>query len=144
MDSIYSLIERVESGEAQIIISALVLAEIQPRDFYAEHYSEIVEDLFRTGRPHLRVVDVSPPIAQAAARIGGDNREITVPDAIHVATALSDQVDVMLTIDGPRDRARRRSRDLLFYDGKLGRPPLRIEWPERPLDSQLGLPERTT
>ena len=139
VETISALLRRAESGDTLIVISTLVLAEIRPLYPYDPNHEEVVWDLFRTDRPHLKMVNVLPRIADLSATIGGQHQAITVPDAIHVATAWSERVNVMFTLDGSPDKERRRSGKLLFYDGKIGRPPLNIRRPTRPPNSQLEL-----
>ena len=140
VDTISALLRRAESGDTLIVVSALVLAEIRPLRAYEPRHADVIWDLFHTNRPYLRIVGLSPRIADLAGTIGSEH-QITSPDAVHVATAWSERVDVMLTQDGSPDKERRRSGQLLFYDGKIGTPPLKIEMPRRPLDSQMELPE---
>ena len=142
VDIISALLRRAESGETLIVVSTLVLAEIRPHSAYDPRHDDVIRDLFYTNRPYLKMVALSPRIAQSAGVIGS-NYQITSPDAVHVATALSESVDVMLTRDGARDRETRRSGGLLSYDGMIGTPPLKIATPTRPPDSQLELPEET-
>ena len=140
VEIISALLRRAESGDTLIVVSTLVLAEIRPLRAYEPGHAEVIWDLFHTNRPYLKMVALSPRIAELAGTIGSEHR-ITSPDAVHVATAWSERVDVMLTQDGSTDRERRRSGQLLFYDGKIGTPPLKIEMPTRPPDSQIELPE---
>lgn len=140
VEIITALLRRAESGDTLIVVSAFVLAEIRPRPAYELGHAEVISDLFHTNRPYLKMVGLSPRIAELAATIGSEH-QITSPDAVHVATALSERVDVLLTQDGSPDRERRRSGQLLFYDCKIGTPPLKIEMPMRPPDSQIELPE---
>ena len=142
VETISALLRRAESGDALIVVSTMVLAEIRPLRAYDPGHAEVVWDLFHTNRPYLKMVALSPRIAELAGTIGSDH-QITSPDAIHVATAWSERVEVMLTLDGARDRESRRSGGLLAYDGMIGKPPLTISRPTRPLDSQLELPEGT-
>ena len=131
-----------ESGDNLIVVSAFVLAEIRPLRAYEPSHSDVIWDLFHTNRPYIKIVGLSPRLAELAATIGSDHA-ITSPDAVHVATALSERVDVMLTQDGASDKESRRSGKLLSYDGIIGKPPLRIEPPTRPPDSQMEFPEST-
>ena len=142
VDVISALLRRAESGDTLIVVSTMVLAEIQPLRPYEPDHADVCWQLFHTNRPYLKMVGLSPRIAEWAGTIGGEHH-ITPPDAIHIATALSERVDVMLTRDGARENERRRSGGLLSYDGKIGRPPLKIAMPTRPPDSQIELPERT-
>lgn len=142
VEIVSALLRRAESGETLIVVSALVLAEIRPLRAYEPGHAEVIWDLFHTNRPYLKMVGVSPRIAELASTIGSEHN-ITSPDAVHVATAWSERVDVMFTQDGARDKERRRSGQLLFYDGKIGKPPLKIEMPTRPPNSQIELPVST-
>ena len=137
-----ALLRKAEQRESLIIVSTVVIAEIRPRTEYDKARFEVVQDLFYSDRPYVQVSAVSPRIADFASVIGGRYNKITVPDAIHVATACIEDVDVLLTFDGPRDKERRRSGDLLHYDRVIhkpiqGDPLLRIERPTMPLNSQL-------
>ena len=136
---ISALLRRAESGDTLIVVSTLVLAEIRPLRAYEPRHAEVIWELFHTNRHYLKMIALSPRIAELAGTIGSEH-QITSPDAVHVATAWSERVDVMLTQDGARDKERRRSGGLLAYDGKIGNPPLRIEMPTRPPDSQIELP----
>ena len=140
VDVISTLLRRAEIGNTLIVVSTLVLAEIRPLRAYDPRHSDVLWDLFHTNRPYLKFVALSPRIAELAGTIGSEHR-ITSPDAVHVATAWSERVDVMLTIDGGPNNETRRSGGLLSFDGKIGRPPLKIEYPVMPIDSQLALPK---
>ena len=142
VETISALLRRAESGDALIVVSTLVLAEIRPLRTYDPSHSDVLWDLFHTNRPYLKMVGLSPRIAELAGTIGSEH-QITSPDAVHVATAWSERVDVMLTQDGARDKERRRSGGLLFYNDRIGKPPLKIAMPTRPPDSQMELPEGT-
>lgn len=143
MEIIFALLRRAESGDTLIVVSSFVLAEIRPLRAYDASHAEVLWDLFHTNRPCLKMVALSPRIAELASTIGSEH-SITAPDTVHVVTAWSERVDVMLTIDGAPDRERRRSGQLLFYDGKIGNPSMKIELPVRPPDSQIELPESAT
>ena len=144
VEVISALLRRAEAGDTIIVVSTLVLAELRPLYAYDPSHAEVLWDLFHTDRPYVKIVSLSPRISELAATIGSDYNAITVPDAIHVATAWSEKVDSMLTLDGSPDKERRRSGQLLFYDAKIGTPPLKIALPERPPDSQFELPETST
>jgi len=128
-----------QKNERLIIISTMVLAEIRPRDIYNEFHLAIVRDLFYTNRPYIKIQALTPRLADLASTIGGDHNALTPPDAIHVATALSEQVDVFYTLDGLHEHGPKRKGDLLDYDGKIGTPPLKIKAPIMPSSSQLRL-----
>lgn len=135
------LIQKAQKSEILIVLSTLVLAEVRPRESYNEYHWDTVKDLFYTNRSYIRIIAVTPRISELSTRIAVDYPKLTVPDSIHVATAWSEKVSVMLTLDGDKDNVRRRSGDLLNYDGKIGNPPLNIKSPTIPIDSQLLLPK---
>jgi len=128
-----------EKNERLIVVSTLLLAEIRPRDVYDEFHWDIFRDLFYTNRPYIKIQALTPRLADLASSIGGDFNTITPADAVHVATALSEPVDVMYTLDGSHEHGTRRRKDLLEYDGKIGKPPLAIKMPIMPENSQLRL-----
>ena len=138
VDIISALLRRAEAGDTLIVVSTLVLAEIRPVRPYNPDHDEVFWDLIHTNRPYVKVVSVSPRIAELAATIGSEHK-ISTPDAIHVATAWSERVEVMLTMDGSSSVESRRSGKLLSFDEQIGKPPLSIKMPARPPDSQFGL-----
>lgn len=128
-----------QKSERLIVISTMVLAEIRPRDMYNEFHWVVIRDLFYTNRPYIKIQALTPRLADLASTIGGDHNELTPPDAVHVATALSEHVDVFYTLDGLHEHGVRRRGDLLDFDGKIGKPPLAIRVPMMPRESQLRL-----
>ena len=141
VDIVAARLRKAEEGENLIVVSTLVLAEIRPRSAYDTPRVEVIRDLFYTNRPFIRVVALSPRIADLASLVGADHNALSSPDAVHLATAWSEKVDVLLTNDGKADKERRRSGELLFYDRKIGNPPLAIERPTMPADTQIELPQ---
>lgn len=135
LDNIRPLVQAAAKNEILVVVSTLVLAEVRPLEAYNNRHWEIVHDLFYRGRKNILVRNVTPVIAELAARWGAAHRELlTTPDAIHAATALLDNVTVMYTLDGDSNIESRRSGKLLSYDGKLteaGRT-VRIEVPPAP------------
>ena len=128
-----------QKNERLIIVSTLLLAEIRPRDIYDKFHWSVFRDLFYTNRPYIKIQALTPRLADLASSIGGDHNTITPADAVHVATALSDKVDVLFTLDGKHEHGIRRRSDLLLYDGKIGNPPLAIRVPTMPHAAQLRL-----
>ena len=55
------------------------------------------------------------------------------------ATDLSEKTLRFLTLDGFHKHGKRRTRDLLGYNGKVGTPPLTIEALTMPVNTQLPL-----
>ncbi len=130
-----------------MVVSTQVLAEVRPRENYNSYHWQTIHDLFHTNRPFMKIVALSPPIAMVAADVGSEFDEpgtcnrLTVPDAVHIATALVERVDTFLTFDGDRDNVRRRAGGLLRYDERitLRDHTLKIEAAEMPRGSQLRL-----
>ena len=124
-----------------IVVSTMVLAELQGRPFYDKARYQIIRDIFYTNRSYVRVVTLNPVLADSASIIGADNISLSPPDAVHIATALSERVDALLTLDGQHEDGK-RSGGLLQYDGRIGTPPLAIRPPTIPLDTQMKLPRQ--
>ncbi len=117
---------QLPTRERLIVVSTLVLAELRRHPSHDESRYDIVRDIFHTNRPYVRVVTLTPRIADLASSIGSENPRLAPADTVHVATAISEGVDSLLTLDGRHEHGRRRRPDLLFYDGKIGNPPLPI------------------
>jgi predicted nucleic acid-binding protein len=137
VDIVDALLRGAQNGERLIVVSTLVLLELRSQARYNPTHWRIVRDIFYTNRPYIRVVNLNPRLADLGSTIGAEHSNLTPPDAGHVATALSEKVDVFLTLDGKHEHGRRRTRDLLDYNQRIGNPPLRIEAPQMPLNSQL-------
>lgn len=135
--AIAELLRKADDGEIIVVVSTLVLAEVRPRETYNITQRRLIDDLFYRGRSNVRVISVTPAIAAKASDIGGLHNAITVPDAIHVATAALERVSVMYTLDGNRDNEKRRSGKLLEYDGRIGVPRLAIKPPPPPRQSTM-------
>lgn len=133
-DVVHDLLIQAEKGQPPtaitIIISNLVIAEVREKAGNVKERQEKIDQLFQTDWPYLEPHALTGTIAQLAREIGNDHPSITVPDAVHVATALHAKAEVLFTYDGASDkRERRRSGSLLKYDGKIGDPPLKIQTP---------------
>jgi predicted nucleic acid-binding protein len=128
-----------QKNERLIVISTMVLAEIRPSDIYNEFYWAVIRDLFYTNRPYIKVQALTPRLADLASTIGADFNNLSPMDAVHIATALSEKVDVFYTLDGLHQHGKRRTSDILDYDEKIGKPPLKIKVPIMPLNAQLML-----
>lgn len=137
VDIIDALLRKAKKGENTIVISTLVIAEIRRKSIYDEHHWRIIRDIFYTNRPYLRVVALNPRLADLASTIGTQHNTISPADAVHIATALSETVDVFYTLDGRHEHGIRRKGDLLNFNGLIGNPPLKIQSPQMPLHSQL-------
>ena len=142
VNCIYTLLKRAEDPATgvMIVVSTLVLAEVRLKPAYQQEHWAIIQDLFYKNRPYIKVTGLRPRIADTAATIG-EQHGLFVQDAVHIATALQEKVDVLLTIDGKRETHTRR-RDLLPHDGLIGTPPLSIKPPSIPPNTQLLMPYR--
>jgi predicted nucleic acid-binding protein len=111
--------------------SQLIRAEVinHPNDDPA--HTQIIDEFFLAARSIVRFYDLNRQIASvsrdlmATYRIDG----LTVPDSIHLATAIVAGADVFFTYDGYKDNERRRSGGLLQFDGEIGAPNMRISEP---------------
>lgn len=96
---VQDIFTRIEKGEVQAAASSLAFTEIFVPAYRHKMLSQVTE-VFRllTNFPNLRFTDISPCIAQEAARIRADYN-LRTPDALHVASALDVQADVFVTND---------------------------------------------
>ena len=132
-DTLRQIIADARAGTAQIITSTFTLAEvIGSKDAASRNpaLESTIRELFNHRYIVLRPVDKH--IAEQARQIARDNG-LKPADAIHVATAIESEVQVMHTRDGMSGR-----RGLLPCNGKIGAPPLCIEYPT--WAKQLKLP----
>ena len=114
---IRELLSQAEMGNISIVISNLVLAEVRPAKTPTTEDEKIVDELLEGDRPYLRFYGLTPSIAKLSRKIGAGFSRITVPDAIHLATAITAKADVFFTYDGKKERKTNRSKGLLQYDG---------------------------
>jgi predicted nucleic acid-binding protein len=146
-DEVGALIEAAQRGRIQILISTLVIAEVRPSETYSQQHRDIIDEIFATNRSYIRFRAPTRSLASMARELGAQNRDLTVPDCIHLATAIEGRAKVFFTWDGDRDSTRRRSGGLLKYDGKLGNPVLAIQVPKfsyGPLFEQASPPSEST
>ena len=124
------LLKRAKAGSLTIAISELVVAEVRPaRPSHSSAERKVIEDLLGADHPFMRFFAVTHQIARLARDIGSQQPSLTVPDTVHIATALVAKADVFYTFDGDHEKKARRSGDLLRWDKTFGAPPLRIEAP---------------
>ncbi|MFA7249547.1 MAG: type II toxin-antitoxin system VapC family toxin [Dehalococcoidia bacterium] len=140
--AIRDLLRMAEAGRLHIVTSALAIAEVRPyAEQYSMDYSHVVEDLFATNRQYFSVVSVTRAVSMLARTVGEQNRQMSVADSIHVATALRSNVTGLFTLDGVRVQGMRRAGDLTSYDGKIGTPPLKISEPRVSMGPLFEPPE---
>lgn len=93
------IFEHIERGDVVAVASTVTITEItvklhqleQPKK--AQAYEAIVSHF-----PHLSIVDVTMAIASLAGQLGG-TKNIKTPDAIHIATALTEKATLWVTND---------------------------------------------
>jgi len=142
VDIIETFIRKAEKASSNILIvvSTIVLCELQPRDTYNQlHYQELRE-LFYTARHFIKVQALTPRIADEVSKLRTEHKGLALTDAIHMVTASLEDCSVLYTFNG--DSNRRRPTDMLSFDGVSiieGKPPLNVKIPEMPLGSQLRL-----
>jgi predicted nucleic acid-binding protein len=92
-------LERIESGSVQVVISAMVLAELLPA--HKNHEDSVLFDRITEllDSPLVQIVDVTPILAKKA-RDYRVTYGLRAPDSIILATAVRSQVDVLFTGDG--------------------------------------------
>lgn len=143
VDIIEAFIRNAEkpSSNILIVVSTIVLCELQPRDAYSQlHYQELRE-LFYMARHFIKVQAVTPKIADEVSKLRTEHgKALALTDAVHMVTASLEDCSVLYTFNG--GAARRRPKDILSFDGVSiieGKPPLNIRIPQMPLGSQLPL-----
>jgi predicted nucleic acid-binding protein len=115
------LTDEAAAGRVQLVTSALTIAEVSHlrRDCTDE---EMVRDVEQIGRffdnDYIHVIQLTRRIATEAAKISL-RYKIKPPDAIHLATAIASNCQVVHTYDEV----------LLRHDAKVGAPPLTITTP---------------
>lgn len=90
----------IESGSLAAVTSELTLAECLVKPFMDKNASrqQVYLELLRD-RPGLSIVPVSRAILVEAARIRSAASAVRLPDAIHLATAVSTGCNALLTND---------------------------------------------
>jgi predicted nucleic acid-binding protein len=133
VDVVRQLIRDAQSRppKVRVIASHFVRAEVIPHPNDDPDQTATLERFFRAAGSVVRFRDVDRYVASLArdlvAQHSGDG--LTVPDAIHLATAIASGVEMFFTYDGARDNVRRRSGGLLKFNGVIGTPHLQIMVP---------------
>lgn len=140
MDGVRDVVEKVKRREADLITSALAYAEI-----YAADLPVGVPNLFRDlmRRRNVSTIAVDVPIATFASELRKhytmraaefNGKTISVPDAIHLATAILYKAEEFHTFDSGK---KGKSLGLLQLDGNVAGHGLRICKPQA---RQTGFP----
>ena len=120
--------EAAQKGLVQIYTSTVTFVEVvwikgKPDKFDSSHEA-LLAGYF--AHKYIRAVNCDRVMAEQARQLIWKYPHLRPKDAIHVATAIAQQVDVLHTYDND---------DLVKLNGKIGNPPLRIENPPpRPAD----------
>lgn len=139
VDTCRKIIEAAFKGEIQIYTSAITAVEvvwIKNLDRMSPKHEETIQKFFE--HKFIRVLTCDRGIAAEARRLLWQHSKLRPKDAVHVASAISQGVDVMHTYDDD---------DLVKpLSGKIGSPPMRICHPEytdptstQPLPPELPL-----
>lgn len=127
MEGLQEAVDEFESDEAVIVTTIITKQEVLPGSLSKEQQEEFSNIL---KRKNMVVVEVTPPINDLSIKIrdfyyrsGRSTTTISVPDAIHLATAIIYKVDVFQTFDGAAGGG------LLQYDGNIAGHDLKIKMP---------------
>lgn len=137
MDGIDQCAEAVEQREAKLITSVITRLEVLESKTSDAAFKKFAS-MFDGESKHM--IQVTPPIVDEAVRIRTQFPGLSVPDCLHLATAILYEADEFHTRDG--SGTAKKSRKLLPYNGNEKLKGLKICIP--PV-TQLLLPEiRTT
>lgn len=101
---IAGLMDMLERGDAQLVESVIVLAEVYKRSVHPDEVERHRQDaLLNTIRaklesPDVVLLDVTPPVARKATELRMSHR-MKLADATHLATALLNRCDWFVTLD---------------------------------------------
>ena len=91
--------ERVNAGRLTAVASALLLAEVLVPAYRAGKPAAARQARAALERiPNFELVDATPAVSDVAARLRAEHN-LRTPDALHVATALNEEVDWVVTND---------------------------------------------
>jgi predicted nucleic acid-binding protein len=124
LDGLAEIVRAVENGEANLFTSALTKTEVLKGKMTSEQ-RQAWEKLFQ--RKNVVSVDIGDRILALSERIREWNPKISVPDAIHLATAIIYKADEFHTSDGGGKR--KRKGDLLPLSGDVAGHNLKITTP---------------
>ena len=95
------LLQAADRGEVVLVTSLLALAEtlVMPFRKRDDVLASTYRELFVRPPTGLRVAQLDAGVLQRAARLRATLNNLHLPDAIHLATAESEQCDLVLTND---------------------------------------------
>jgi len=105
MDAVREQVRRLDEGETVVVASTLTLTEVLECDIPAENLPKLQG--LKQIPDRLMFAQVSMPIAELAHDIRSDikasgvwnGKTVKTPDAIHIATALTNGCEVLYTFD---------------------------------------------
>ena len=94
------LFDEFDNNRLHAVTSELTLAEllVKPMILGNEYLQKIYENSIRNSSS-LSVICINRPIIIMAARLRAENKDLKLPDAIHIATAESTNCETLITND---------------------------------------------
>jgi predicted nucleic acid-binding protein len=114
------IIKQAGEGSLFIYTSAITLTEcvwLKGKERIAKEHEEAIQKFFM--HKFIRLVNCDRIMAEQARKLVWQYG-IPPKDSIHVASAISQQVDIMHSYD---------NKDIVKFNGRIGNPPLKIENP---------------
>lgn len=125
METCLRIQEAARNGSVHIYTSAVTLIEClwikgqlepsgRPDKLLPEHEEKIQRYFMQ---PFIKIINCDRRIAESARALIWQNPHLKWKDAVHVATALSQPIDLLHSYD---------NNDIVSLNGKIGSPPLKI------------------
>lgn len=109
-----ALFRRIESGELSAMMSTLVFAELLVPAYRKKETARAASITgILSNYPNLTICPVTTRISAKAARLRADYN-LRTPDAIHLATALAEKADALVT--NGRDFSKLAIIEILLFD----------------------------
>jgi len=134
VDGLAQVVKEVEGGQADLFTSALAKTEVLRGKMTAAQRDRF-NRLFQ--RRNVVAVDITGRVLALSEGIREWQPKISVPDAIHLATAITYEADEFHTTDGGGKR--KRGGDLLPLDGNVAGHKLKICVPVAPANLLSGV-----
>lgn len=99
------LMEMIDEGSAQLIESVIVLGEVFKEseaddESVREQQNHKLQNIrLLLESPDVQLLDVTPPIVRLATQFRRNRKPKKLPDAIHLATAILNNCDWLVTFD---------------------------------------------
>ena len=115
LTSVNQIWDGLDEGRFLIVSSTVMLVEL---DLSRNYHGDMKDKFFRFMRgQNIRLISLNRQIAELASKLRGETwpreRKLSLPDAVHLATAVASGVDVFHTMD---KGARSRDQGLLGLD----------------------------